>query len=212
MRPRRRGFTLIEMLVVMAILAILAMYIASVLIRGNRGWTEKARSQIRVIEMALDAYHDEFGTYPPDTGYGLAMESSPGTYDAGSLWRYLILQVTDARTGKSLGPFLEEWPQEALREYADAAAGRSFYLTDPWGQPYAFVGERKRVLHNTGSFDIFSPGPNGKTASDDAPAEPNLAYDGLDNNGNGIIDDASELGAAARNGSDDDDISNWSAR
>jgi prepilin-type N-terminal cleavage/methylation domain-containing protein len=212
MKVRGRGFTLVEMLVVMAILAILAAYIASVLFGGNNGRIKRTRSQISLLETALDAYRDEFGSYPPDTGYGLDMEAGTDTYDAGSLWRHLILRVKNVKTGEIKGPFLSVWPQKDLREYADAAAGASFYLTDPWGQPYGFVGDRKRVLHNPGGFEIFSPGPNGQTASDDAPAEPNLAYDGLDNDGNGTIDDTAELGAAARNGSDDDDISSWSAR
>ncbi|MHC4253205.1 MAG: hypothetical protein ACYS9X_29145, partial [Planctomycetota bacterium] len=110
------------------------------------------------------------------------------------------------------GPFLQQWPQEDLREYTDASAGRSFYLADPWGRPYAFVGERKRVIHNPGSFDVFSCGPEERTASDEPGASPNLAYDGVDNDGNGTVDDASELGGAARNGSDENNINNWSAR
>jgi len=213
MNPRRRGLTLIEMLVVMVILAILAASVGVVLVpMAGRGRVEKARSQIRLLEDALSGYRAAFGSYPPDTGYGLDMESSPGTYDAGSLWRYLLLRVKDPATGEFRGPFLAEWPSEDKTEYADAHAGKSFFLTDPWGRPYAFVGERKRVVHNPGSFDLFSCGPNGETASDEAQAEPNLAYDGADNDGDGVVDDSGELGAAAANGTDEDDISNWSSR
>jgi prepilin-type N-terminal cleavage/methylation domain-containing protein len=212
MNARRRGFTLIEMLVVMAIVAIIAAFLSAVLITNGRGRPEKVRMQIALIEGALAAYRAELGRYPPDTGYGLDMESGAGGYDAGSLWRYLIQRVPDAKTGKLLGPFLEEWSQEDLREYSDAEAGRSFYLADPWERPYGFVGERKRLVRNPGSFDIFSCGSDGKTASDEPGAAPNLAYDGADNDGNGVADDASELGAAAGNGAGGDDISNWSAR
>jgi prepilin-type N-terminal cleavage/methylation domain-containing protein len=211
MHLRSRGFTLIEMLVVMVILAILASSIAVVLINmGDKARVERARAQISTIGAALAAYCDEFGSYPPDTGYGLDMEASPGTYDAGSLWRYLHQRVNDQKTGKLAGPFLHEWPREDLRAYEDASGEPSFYLADPWGKPYAFVGTTRRLIHNPGGFNIFSCGSDEKTASDDAPAEPNLAYDGVDNDGNGTTDDASELGAAARNGGDDGDINNWS--
>jgi len=213
MSARGRGFTLIEMLVVMVIMAILAASVAVVLIgMRDKARVAKAGSQLLAIGAALDAYRDEFGSYPPDTGYGLDMATSPGTYDAGSLWRYLLQRVRDPKTGEALGPFLQDWPRDDLRSYADASAGKSFYLADPWGRPYGFVGEKRRLVHNPGSFDIFSVGPDGVTASDEPGAEPNLAYDGVDNDGSGRIDDASELGAAAGNGDLADDINNWNPR
>ena len=213
MGRRRGGFTLIEMLVVMVIMAILAASVGAVLIsvRG-RAKIERASAQIGLIGTALEAYRSELGRYPPDTGYGLDMETSPGTYDAGSLWRYLLQRVMNPKTGEALGPFLQEWPRDDLGSYTDASAGKSFYLADPWGRPYAFVGEKRRLVHNPGSFDIFSVGSDGLTASDEPGAEPNLAYDGVDNDGNGKIDDASELGAAARDGDLEDDINNWDPR
>jgi len=213
MDKHRSGFTLIEMLVVMVIMAILAASVAVVLMRmGDKARVAKAGSQLLAIGAALDAYRSEFGRYPPDTGYGLDMETSPGTYDAGSLWRYLLQRVRDPKTGEALGPFLQEWPRDDLRSYTDASAGKSFYLADPWGRPYGFVGEKRRLVHNPGSFDIFCAGPDGVTASDEPGAAPNLAYDGVDNDGIGKIDDASELGAAARDGDLNDDINNWDPR
>jgi hypothetical protein len=164
---------------------------------------------LRQLSEAIKSYHETFAAYPPDTGYGLDPAKSPGTYDAGSLWRYLTQPVTDPATGEEVGPFLDEWPEEYMAAYSDPKLGPSFRLTDPWGNPFAFVGEPKRVVHNPGSFDLFSVGPDGVTASDEPGAAPNLAYDGLDNDGNGTVDDASELGAAARNGEVDDDINNW---
>jgi len=165
------------------------------------------------ISIALDTYHLRFRAYPPDTGYGLDMEKSPGTYDPGSLWRYLVKPVRDPETGEKVGPFIAEWNPKQLKPYNDARAGPSCYLADPWGSPYGFVGERKRVIHNKDSFDLFSPGRDRVTASDRHGTKPNLAYDGLDNDGNGIVDDSAELGPdASRNGEVGDDINNWSVR
>jgi hypothetical protein len=172
-----------------------------------------ARAEFLKLGLALELYHRRFQTYPPDTGYGLDMERSPGTYDPGSLWRYLMKPVRDPETGKKVGPFIDEWNPKQLESYNDARAGPSYYLTDPWGGPYGFVAERKRLVHNKSSFDLFSPGPDGVTARDRHGTKPNLAYDGLDNDGNGIADDAAELGPdASRNGDVGDDVNTWSPR
>jgi hypothetical protein len=168
--------------------------------------------QTAILEIALAEYRSELGCYPPDTGHGLDPAKSPGTYDAGSLCRHLMRPVRDPATGEEVGPFLNEWPKDDMAAYDDPKHGPSFRLTDPWGNPFGFVGERKRVVHKPGSFDLFSVGPDGVTASDEPDAASNLAYDGLDNDGNGMVDDASELGAAASNGDIGDDINNWSRR
>lgn len=205
------GVTLIELLVVMAILAIIAGAIAVYLVKvGGRARVARAMSETTLISLALERYHGRFRAYPPDTGYGLGMGSSPGTYDPGSLWRYLVEPVRDPGTKRLHEPFLAEWGQESLASYVDAGGARGFYLADPWGKPYGFVAEPKRVLHNQGGFDLFSAGPDGLTASDEAGAEPNLAYDNIDNDGNGTVDDADELGAAAENGARAGNVNNWS--
>jgi len=177
------------------------------------------------------------GCYPPDTGYGLAPAKSPGTYDAGSLWRYLGRPVTDPATGETVGPFLEEWQKEYMTPYDDPRHGRSFRLTDPWQNPFGFVGDPKRVIHNKGGFDLFSVGPDGVTACDngiddrpesrvdtddviDCSPDPlsgsafdNRAYNRRDDDGNGVIDDSPEFGPeASRNGDIGDDINNWQSR
>jgi prepilin-type N-terminal cleavage/methylation domain-containing protein len=257
----RRGLTLVELLIVMAIMAILAGAIAAVAIRGmGRGSLEAARADINKVSLALEQYHMTFRTYPPDTGYGLKMDivrpvakngrdddhdgfideagEDPSTYDPGSLWRYLARPVYDTRTKRMHGPFLE-WDLDKLASYNDPLfPGKpSFYLLDPWQNPYGFVGDPKRVIHNQGSFDLFSAGPDSVTACNNEVDDPplggtgpdgagdpsddpattalndNRAYNGKDDDGNGIIDDAPELGPEAmRNGDIADDVNNWSAR
>jgi hypothetical protein len=196
-------------LLVVALLC--AAFIGSVLFEGGPRIprVRMSRVQIAKISIALLEYHGHFDSYPPDTGYGLDPTKSSGLYDSGSLWRHLTKPTRNPTTGEKVGPFLEEWPKEYMSPYDDPKLGRSFRLTDPWGNPFVFVGDPKRVIHCPGSFDLFSIGPNGTTASDEPGAARNLAYDGLDNDGNEKIDDAAELGAATRNGEVDDDVNNW---
>jgi prepilin-type N-terminal cleavage/methylation domain-containing protein len=172
--------TLIELLVVMFIMGILMAFIATVLMNiGSEPRKKKAMADIAKISMALDDYKNHFGEYPPDTGYGLKMvDERPlydrgavigiPTYDPGSLWRYLCRRVRDTKTNRLVGPFLEEWSKSQLAAYKDyydvAGQSSSRYLIDPWGNPYSFIGSKKRVLHSPGTFDIFSAGPDGVTA------------------------------------------------
>lgn len=232
---RARGMTLIELLVVMVILSILVSAVAAVWLHASgTGPIEAAKADIQKISLALDEYKLQFRCYPPDTGFGLDMTASPGTYDPGSLWRYLVKPVYDPRTGKLYGPYLE-WEQDRLKEYMDRFHGRSFYLVDPWGNPYGFVGDKRRVMHNQGSFDLFSCGPDGVTACNNGIDDPednpdgwgdpstndplstrqgdNRAYNNKDDDGNGFVDDSLEFGPeASLNGDVGDDINNWSSR
>jgi type II secretory pathway pseudopilin PulG len=175
--------TLIELLVVMLIMAILMGSVATVLMNiGSEPRKRKAMADIAKMSMALSEYKSYFGEYPPDTGYGLSMTAAKPmytktirgkrqqvpTYDPGSLWRYLCVRVYDSKAEKWVGPFLDEWSQSQLQLYDDPddlpAAVSSRYLIDPWGNPYGFIGNKKRVLHNPGSFDMFSAGADGVTA------------------------------------------------
>ncbi len=181
----------------MSIIAIISGYIAVVMIGKGGGAREKnARADIAKLEMALDAYHLKFREYPPDTGYGLrkngqrpeykktvkGVEVNVVTYDPGSLWRYLRKALTDPMTGKKVGPFLKDWNPKQLKRYddfysdqiVDVSLRQSYCLIDPWGNPYGFIGTRKRVVHNPASFDLFSAGRDGVTACNNKKDDPAL--------------------------------------
>lgn len=69
---RRRGFTLLELLVVMVIIGLLAAYVAPrYFSQVGRSEVRSAQAQIAALRNALDAYRLDMGSYP-STEQGLA--------------------------------------------------------------------------------------------------------------------------------------------
>jgi general secretion pathway protein G len=71
--PVRRGFTLLELLVVMVIIGLLAGYVGPKLFAQiGKSETKVARAQIDALQKALDQYRIDTGRYPA-TEQGLAV-------------------------------------------------------------------------------------------------------------------------------------------
>src|SRR3954470_6224380 len=86
-RPKKRGFTLIEILVVIVVIAILATLVApNVFQHVSTAKTSTAKSQIEMLSTALDAYRLDNGQYPTNQkGFeGFVMKP---TIDPPSTWR-----------------------------------------------------------------------------------------------------------------------------
>lgn len=241
MRRTQRGFTLIELLIVVGIIGFLVAMIVTVFINASGNARVKAtKALIEKIGIALARYEGELRSLPPDTGYDMPfgykeIKNPEGEveilFDTGSLWRYLGRKIEvrrqDGSVFKVVGPFTN-FSESELREYVDPkySGERSYYVCDAWGNPIGYIGEKKRVVHMRGSYDLFSAGPDGKTAVNDGfdngiPQKSNDAYNGKDDDGDGEFDNATELGEAHLNGSLTarkrekvgqeilDDINNW---
>lgn len=84
---RRRGFTLIEILVVIVVIAILATLVApNVFQHVGTAKSTTARSQIEMIASALDAYRLDTGSYPT-TAQGLQALQEIPSVDPPTNWR-----------------------------------------------------------------------------------------------------------------------------
>jgi general secretion pathway protein G len=109
----RSGFTLIEILVVIVVIAILATLVAPNIFRHvGAAKDATARSQIEMLGAGLDAYRLDNGGYPP-TEQGLsALQVAPTTDPAPTNWRgpYLRKALPNDPWGR---PYLYKSPGEA---------------------------------------------------------------------------------------------------
>ncbi len=71
-RPSHKAFTLIELLIVVAIIAILAaIAVPNFLEAQTRAKTSRAKNDMRVYATALEAYYIDFNGYPPCSTFGI---------------------------------------------------------------------------------------------------------------------------------------------
>lgn len=123
-RNRRRGFTLVEMLLVITIIGILAaLVIPKMMGRSEQARQTAARADISGIKTALDAYEVDNGFYP---------KSRNGLND-------LLQQPTDAKNWH--GPYLDKvptdpWQNPYIYEYPGKhnASSYDLYSVGPDGK------------------------------------------------------------------------------
>ena len=85
-RTRQRGFTLMEVLLVLAILVILGSMVGIYFIGvQKRGYSDAARTQIGMFEQQLKVFYLDVGRYPTSDEGLQALRTAPGA--AANKWR-----------------------------------------------------------------------------------------------------------------------------
>jgi prepilin-type N-terminal cleavage/methylation domain-containing protein len=183
----QRGFTILELLVVIAIIAILFSLLFVALSKAQESTRRtKAKAQVKMLEKAFVAYHDEYGEWPRGmTSYdnqpegnltGVELEEKGALMLAG--------KPTDNGNGEMCNaqgiPFITK---PNLKKSKDGQFSKKGFL-DPWGHCYKYMmdfnddgevrvqytgasgaGDRTEVVKGYGVV-VWSRGPNGMDESD----------------------------------------------
>jgi prepilin-type N-terminal cleavage/methylation domain-containing protein len=156
---KRAGLTLVELIVVMAIMAILLTIAVNVYItRVTLAKVAAARATIDQLEVAVAIYQVDVGEIPPSySGTALPPSAPDNTslpYDEGC--GYLFTALTRSLSGDMLNPLTLLWrgpyidiPSEKLGDisgtplsmYDDTSglASPEKQILDPWGNPYTYI-------------------------------------------------------------------------
>ena len=182
---RRAGFTLVELLTVIAIILVLAgllLYVA-----GNANYKSsfaRAQTEVKAMETALESYKADNGTYPRTATAGQGTDSinaqsnnDPGSgssyTDAGKILFQALSGVPSAAGGTYGKRYMDFKSGQLSSGTADPSA--TTYVIDPFGLAYgystrgAYGAEQKQTNANLDTstygynptFDLWSTGGYG---------------------------------------------------
>jgi prepilin-type N-terminal cleavage/methylation domain-containing protein len=144
-RTPARGFTLVEMLAVLFIIAILMTFLVTTMLGGTETIKSKnTRIFIDQVSTAISDFEVENGRYPPST-FPQELDPKPSVINEGiellviSLWPkeggYEAQPVDSVRLGNTDG-------DDTRTSHTTFTSAAAFELIDDWGNPLAYIYRR----------------------------------------------------------------------
>ena len=174
----RQGFTLIELMVVVAVIVIL-----SGLTLGLHGFisaksaNEKAKAQLKTMELGLQRYEADYGGYPQDedrTGLILYMMLFGDGVGPDGIMDTEDDTEPDGESDEGAEVYIDKFDPATNELKMLNPAGRDRggnvrvpqQVVDPWGNPWRYRAGPEFDPQNP-DFDIWSLGPDGKEGTGD---------------------------------------------
>jgi prepilin-type N-terminal cleavage/methylation domain-containing protein len=183
-RPARRGFTLIELMIVIGIITLLAGTIIGWLIYGKtKAENERCRAAMTILSTGLERYKEVHGHYPrieegPEDATRinqlLAELFLRKQYKTQSgLVRFTEPALEDIKdVQKFIGDSDGDWDESQGFFDAEGNLIQGLEILDPWGQPFVYrqPGDKHEefpgAVDNSRAYDLYSIGRNGVDESD----------------------------------------------
>ena len=139
LRTGEKGFTLMELLIVIGIIIVIAAAVLTVIPGMRQKTQEKAtKAFMERLEVALEQYYDDNRSYPSG-------------------------DITSVKTAlEPSGPTSRQYI-----EFDDSEVNGSD-IVDYWGNPFVYATPGTQ---NTGTYDLYSTGVDGATASSGGDAD-----------------------------------------
>ncbi|MCY3020606.1 MAG: prepilin-type N-terminal cleavage/methylation domain-containing protein [Planctomycetota bacterium] len=147
MGSRRRGFTLMEMLVVISIITILSgLVLGAMAIVRQRSKEHATLLTLQLLDAALQRYEQDYQDYPPSEG------DQEGIRGSENLLRMLLSE-------KKEGPYIRS---NDVR-MCDANRNGELEIADAWNKPIRYLHHRDYhgTSPNKHTYRLISGGPNG---------------------------------------------------
>jgi prepilin-type N-terminal cleavage/methylation domain-containing protein len=162
-KPTRSGFTLTEILIVVAIIAALAAIVLPQLIRsGETGESAKTDSRIKQIEIAIGTYNSKHGDSPPSRLKSLGIVKNNGVNEGAEA---LVLALAREDKGVPTFEWASDWLENSDGDELTSVPKDSFINSkslyepaDHWGNPIVYIHHSdygKRLQYKDAEGAVF---------------------------------------------------------
>lgn len=189
----RKAFTLIELLIVVAIIAILAaIAVPNFLEAQTRAKVSRAKADIRTLATALESYAVDTNAYPPDITYATVTYVQGFDFTQGGYYWYISNWITSPisyiSSNNILDPFRDKRstlsPEYLRFRYVNLAFGDTYYTSTPGSTVVGAVSSAanyRAAQSIWGRWRISSSGPDasaGAVVNGTALFDPTLGFPG----------------------------------